>query len=164
VGSTLRCLHDLHCYLGGQRGFAVVQPDPRSPSMIRLYTEPDVPERALAGASGSMPNHALPYRATTKLLLVNFDALQSRRRPSNKEALKDLRVAHGELSSVACSRTDVLRLLLSYLRLSKLDKARKPLCRALLQCQTSAALLGILDRFAPVPPFKLNPAEQGTVP
>src|SRR5207244_12666377 len=54
---------------------------------------------------------------TEHVVLASIDGLHGRRRPSNREALKDLSALYRELSSSACRRTDGLRLLTSYLGL-----------------------------------------------
>jgi hypothetical protein len=95
-----------------------------------------------------------------KVVLTSIDGFHSRRRPSRQEALTDLAALHGELSASSFSRTDGLRLLLSYLGLSDLTATAK----RWLRCRTSLAVLRRIVAFPSPNNFRLRTAEQGAVP
>jgi hypothetical protein len=106
AGSALRGVHAANCYLRFQ---------PRS-------------------RGDDLPLVVVPDTVGLPLIRVrSADAVGTVRRPSQALAVRDLVKLRGAVAPRACSATDQVRFLLSYLDLRRLTPAAKDLIRSVLQ-------------------------------
>src|SRR5262249_44613723 len=98
------------------------------------------------------------------VVLTSIDSLHSRRYPSLHEAGKDLAALYRELFASGFSRTDGLRLVLSYLGRPKLNTTAKRLARTLLLPFRAPAVVRGTVAFPATGGIRLRTAGQGGVP